>query len=132
GFDLFRTTKQTDNKWSLPVNLGSGINSKGDESGLVVEIDGKTAILTRLEEDSSNNIVKADLYTATLSEAVRARPASYSKIHLKDQMSSAPISGKIEVINLQTEQRAGTYMTNDSGEALVILQKGLQYAVQSS
>ncbi len=132
GFDLFKSTKQADQKWSIPVNLGSGINSKGDESGLAVSIDGKTAILTRLEEDNSQNIVRADLYTTQLPEAVKARAASYSKIYLKAQLDSLPISGMIEVIDLLTGQQAGKYMTNDSGEALVILQKGIRYGVQSS
>jgi outer membrane protein OmpA-like peptidoglycan-associated protein len=132
GFDLFKSTKQADKKWGIPINLGAGINSKGDESGLAVSIDGKTAILTRLVEDNEQNIVKADLYTAQLPDEVKARPASYSKIYLKAQSDSLPISGIIEVIDLLTGLEAGKYMTNDSGEALVILQKGLQYAVQSS
>ncbi|MBK7428717.1 MAG: PD40 domain-containing protein [Saprospiraceae bacterium] len=132
GFDLFMSSKQVDKKWSIPINLGSGINSKGDESGLAVSIDGKTAILTRLEEDNSQNIVKADLYTVQLPEEVKAKPASYSKIYLKAQLDSLPISGVIEVIDLLTGMQAGKYMTNDSGEALVLLQKGLKYAVQSS
>lgn len=131
GFDLFKSTKQADGKWSTPINLGAGINSRGDESGLAVSIDGKTAILTRLEEDNAQNIVRADLYTAQLSEETKARPASYTHLYLKDQSNSSPISGKIEVIDLVSGMLAGKYMTNDSGEALVILQKGLQYAVQS-
>lgn len=132
GLDLFKTTKQADKKWSTPLNLGGGINSRRDESGLAVSIDGKTAILTRLEEDNYNNIVKADLYIAQFNEDAKAKPCSYSKIFLKDQLNHAPISGKIEVVELHTGQETGRYMTNDSGEVLVILQKGLQYAVQSS
>lgn len=132
GLDLFKSTRQSGGKWSVPVNLGAGINSRKDESGLVVSIDGRTAILTRLEEDKTKNIIKADLYTAQLDKSVMAQPASYTHLYLKDQFTSLPISGKIEVVNLSNGEVAGRYRTNDSGEALVILQKGLQYAVQSS
>lgn len=37
GFDIFKTHLRSDKSWSIPVNLGYGINSGGDEFSFIVD-----------------------------------------------------------------------------------------------
>jgi outer membrane protein OmpA-like peptidoglycan-associated protein len=42
GKDLWYSTMDTDNIWSLPVNMGSNINTPGDEMSPFIHFDGRT------------------------------------------------------------------------------------------
>lgn len=42
GLDIWASVKLGENEWSKPVNLGKGVNSKGDEESPNISEDGKT------------------------------------------------------------------------------------------
>jgi outer membrane protein OmpA-like peptidoglycan-associated protein/tetratricopeptide (TPR) repeat protein len=42
GYDIFKTVKQDNGSWSEPINLGTNINSAGNEKSPFIHPDGKT------------------------------------------------------------------------------------------
>ena len=43
GYDLYVTRRDSTGKWSVPVNMGAPVNTRGDEHGLVVSSTGDEA-----------------------------------------------------------------------------------------
>ncbi len=41
GFDIFKTYLRSDKKWSIPINIGFGINSGGDDFSFIVDYQAK-------------------------------------------------------------------------------------------
>lgn len=46
GFDIFLSIRDDNNKWSTPINLGSPLNSTGDDLFYTTTVDGLTGYLT--------------------------------------------------------------------------------------
>lgn len=63
GKDLYRVTKLPNGSWSLPVNMGPGINSKYDEDAPFMHIDGKTLYFS---SNGHNTIGGYDVFKTTL------------------------------------------------------------------
>lgn len=62
GYDIFRSVRGDDGRWSEPENLGYPINTPGDESDFVITTDGKTAYYCTTSEGSKKyDIMKIDL-----------------------------------------------------------------------
>ena len=76
GMDLFVCRRTGDTTWSEPQNLGYPINTRGDESSLIVSPDGSTAIFA---SDKFGGAGQLDLYTFALPERVRPEPIVYKE-----------------------------------------------------
>lgn len=76
GMDLFMCRRTGDSTWSEPQNLGYPINTRGDESSLIVSPDGSTAIFS---SDKFGGQGGLDLYRFALPEQVRSQPVEYKE-----------------------------------------------------
>ena len=76
GMDLFVCRRTGDTTWSEPQNLGYPINTRGDESSLIVSPDGSTAIFS---SDKFGGQGQLDLYSFALPETVRPEPVVYKE-----------------------------------------------------
>lgn len=76
GADLFMCRRTGDTTWSEPQNLGYPINTKGDESSLIVSPDGSTAIFS---SDKFGGQGGLDLYSFALPEEARSKPVEYKE-----------------------------------------------------
>ena len=76
GMDLFVCRRTGDTTWSTPQNLGYPINTRSDESSLIVSPDGRTAFFS---SDKFGGEGKLDLYTFDLPETVRPEPVVYKE-----------------------------------------------------
>jgi len=74
GMDLFMCRRTGDSTWSEPQNLGYPINTRGDESSLIVSPDGSTAIFS---SDKFGGQGGLDLYSFALPVEARAKPVEY-------------------------------------------------------
>lgn len=74
GSDLFVSRRVDDTTWSRPENLGFPINTRYDESNLIVSADGKTAYFS---SDKMDGYGRQDLYTFELPVALRPAPVEY-------------------------------------------------------
>lgn len=59
GFDIFLSIRDDNNKWSTPINLGSPLNSTGDDLFYTTTVDGLTGYLTSFRE---GGIGEKDIY----------------------------------------------------------------------
>lgn len=76
GMDLFLCRRTNDTAWGEPQNLGYPINTRGDESSLIVSPDGSTAIFSSDKYGGNGGL---DLYCFALPEQVRATPIEYKE-----------------------------------------------------
>lgn len=129
GLDLFSSRRRSDGNWGKPVNLGPGINTRSDESGLVVDIGGQTAIFSIVDIDREGYMKDAGLYQAPLPEAARARPSGFVRIRVLDTRDSAQVVAGLRLHDLADTSRQIYYRANKETETLVCLPLGTRYAL---
>ena len=56
GYDLWICFRNNDSSWTVPVNMGAGINTANDEYGPRVTVDGKYLFFTRENRGSTMDI----------------------------------------------------------------------------
>jgi outer membrane protein OmpA-like peptidoglycan-associated protein len=132
GQDLYVARFQRDSTWSEPQNLGFPINTKADEATLSVSIDGKTAFYAKDVNTIINGKPNYDLYAFELPEAARAKPVTYAKAKVFDADTKAPLSSRVEIIDLATQKTLIVANTDENGEFLVCLPLGKNYALNVS
>ncbi len=140
-YDLFLAKRGEDQQWSKPQNLGYPINTKSSEGALVVSRDGKTAYFASdrkldVVEDSSFDNGKSgaetDIYSFVLHEAARPNPVTYVKAVVFDAITKKKLRAQVDFVELASEQNYASSTTDLSGEFLVCLPLGKDYALNVS
>ncbi len=133
GSDLYKTQRNPDGSWSIPQNLGYPINTRQDESALVLSLDGTTAYFSmRSNEPASGPFPTRsdiDIYTFTMPEALRPAPVTYVKARVVDAHTQAPLVAKVEIADLTIQQLYAATTTDSDGTFLVCLPLGEDYAL---
>jgi len=127
---LFVTRKQADGSWSKPQNLGYPINTKDDETNLIVTADGKTAYYASSMGKGGNNL---DIYTFQLNPEVQAKPVSYLKGKVLDKKTNKALGATLELVNLNTGRVVREAESNNiDGEFMFCLPSGEgEYAIEA-
>lgn len=99
GKDLFKSTQNENGQWSEPINLGYPINTKGDEFGIFVSTDGKTAYIS---SDRLGGFGGQDIYRFELPKNLKPELVSYVKGTVNDKLSKKAVSANIKIYDLQT------------------------------
>ncbi len=128
--DLFVSRKQTDGTWSKPQNLGYPINTKDDETNLIVTADGKTAYYSSSMGKGGNNL---DIYTFVLNPDVQATPVNYLKGKVLDKKTNKALAATLELVNLKTGRVVREAESNSQdGEFMFCLPAGEgEYAIEA-
>jgi len=126
GYDVFFSVYENE-FWRKPTNLGYPINSPDDDVYFVVAANGSNAYYASVTEDGFG---EKDLYMVTfLSEA--DKPISKMSVlsgYITDAVDKAPVSAFIELIDLNKQERIGTYITDSkTGKYLISLPSGRKY-----
>lgn len=124
GLDLFMT-RMEDGEYQNPINLGRSINSRQDESGLIVERNGTTAYWAIVDEKNG----RSDIYQIELDPRVQAKRSTYVQFIIKDKETLAPVRAVIEILDLDTNDRYLLAQADDEGKLLVTMPKDKSYAV---
>jgi len=128
--DLFISRLDKDGNWQKPENLGSPINSSGDENGLTLTANGAYAFF------SSNNLKGFggyDIYTFELPLNLRPNIVTYVKGDVKDIKTKQPLEAIVEIIELQKNIPVyQDFSSEDRGEFLATLAAGKNYALNIS
>jgi outer membrane protein OmpA-like peptidoglycan-associated protein len=90
GLDIFYMRREN-GKWSKPKNMGSPINTEGDEIGLFVSVDGKQAYYSGRKQ-SDWNIFSFELY-----EEARPKEVIIIKGELNDESGKPITDAEIEI-----------------------------------
>ncbi|MEQ8241217.1 MAG: OmpA family protein [Cyclobacteriaceae bacterium] len=128
GFDLFLTTKQKENGWSYPENLGYPINTFQDELSLFINAAGTRSyysIENNFGQEASSKLVSFRLNNDSL-----IYPASYVTGIIRDEDTNAALEANLEMVNLSDS--TDTYITrSDStdGRYFLVLKERSNYGV---
>lgn len=123
--DLFLSRKSDSSTWQTPVNLGFPINTIENEGSLVVASDGQTAYFASDRNDSRGGL---DIYSFQLREDVRPARTLWVKGKVFDKETAKGLPSAVELINLETKTILSRVQTDETGNYLVTLPVGKDYA----
>ena len=134
GFDIFYTKKDEKGEWKEPENIGSPINTKQDELGLVVSSNAHHAYFCAYTEGALARVGvgRYDLFMFELYQDARPNEVAIIKGEIKDDKGN-PVSGNATVEITHQDSKTKTFAVIDSvsGEfaAAVNLKKKGDYLV---
>ncbi len=130
GHDLFMTRKQDDGSWSEPVNLGSPINSSGDDEFLTIPGRGDKIFYASQRDSLKGSL---DIYEAILPPNMRPYPVTLVTGKVFDKKTKKLLGAKIEVTDLVKDQILAEYRSNsETGEFQISLPAGKNYGITAS
>ncbi len=124
GDDLFFSRKNTEG-WSEAENLGYPINTIENEGSLIVAADGITAYYASDRSDSRGGL---DLYSFELREDIRPAKTLWVKGRVLDANTKKGLPSAIELTDLSTQQLMSRVQTDETGNYLITLPVGKDYA----
>ncbi|WP_073003544.1 OmpA family protein [Mariniphaga anaerophila] len=124
GFDLYVSQLEGDSVFTSPKNLGYPVNTFNDEQGLYISADGLTAFFSSAR-DSAHGL---DIYSFSLDESLRPRPATYIKAIVFDAETKKPVEAEVELQNMVAAGEAPRYeQTDHEGELMICMPAGKNY-----
>lgn len=124
--DLFVSRRQADGSWSDPVNLGAPINGPGEELGLVIASDGKTAFYS---SDMEGGLGSLDLYSFELPASFRAIPSAWVKGIVRDASSHQALESDLFFIDLKTGKPFAKVQSGKDGRYFAVLPSNADYGL---
>ena len=130
GFDIFKSTKNDDETWSKPENIGYPINTAEDDLSIVVSADGSTGYYTSTKSDGYGD---KDIYKIKFSETDEENTdakLTLVKGIILDNNTKIPIEANIEIVDNEKQEKIAEFVSNkETGEFLVSLPVGKNYAL---
>lgn len=123
--DLFVARRGADGNWSTPENLGYPINTIDHEGTLFVSADSKNAYYASDRSDSRGGL---DIYSFELREDVRPARTLWVKGRVFDSKTTTGLPSSVELIDLTTRQTLSKVQTDETGNYLITLPVGKDYA----
>jgi outer membrane protein OmpA-like peptidoglycan-associated protein/tetratricopeptide (TPR) repeat protein len=123
--DLFVSRKGPGGRWGKPQNLGYPINTIENDGALVVAADGRTAYYTSERTDTRGEL---DIYTFELREDVRPAQTLWVKGKVFDRSTRKGLPSSVVLTDLSTKQAISNLQTDETGNYLITLPKGKDYA----
>lgn len=121
--DMFISRLQPDGTWSKPENLGKGINSDADEAGLYVDFKGERAYFA---SSRSGGFGGLDIYSFRLGAGKKPGQVTYVQGQVFDAETGAEISGRIEIVNLESGKR---FFTDSASYFFTTMEPNGNYAL---
>ena len=126
GFDLY-VSRRTENGWTAPQNLGSWINTQGDEKYLTIPGIGDKAYFASSRAGGMGGL---DLYEVEIPLEMRPRPVTTVKGLVLDVNTRKPIEAEIILRYLDTGEIAARTTSNaNTGAYLVVLPSARHYSI---
>ncbi len=114
GLDIFYMRKEN-GKWTKPKNIGSPINTEGDEIGLFVSTDGKQAYYSGRNQ-SDWNIFSFELY-----EEARPKEVVIIKGELKDENGKPIVDAQVEINYIETGEVEKIKVNGNDGKYAAVV-----------
>jgi outer membrane protein OmpA-like peptidoglycan-associated protein len=126
GYDVFKTVKNANGSWSVPVNLGSPINSAGNDVYFVLAADGKVGFYSSEKEGGFG---KQDIYSIRM-PASKDPALALIKGTVKDSKTGQPIEADITITDNESKETIAQYKSNSAnGNYLISLPSGKNYGI---
>jgi outer membrane protein OmpA-like peptidoglycan-associated protein len=126
GYDIFKTTRTASGTWSTPENLGSPINTAGDDVYFVLSADGKIGYYSSNREGGYG---QQDIYSIRMPVSEKAPELALLKGKVLDQQNK-PTEATISITDNETKELIAKYRSNsETGEYLISLPSGKNYGI---
>lgn len=125
GDDLFLAKRQPDGSWDSVINLGYPLNTTDNEGSLVVAANGKTAYYASDRADTRGGL---DIYSFEMREDIRPSKTLWVKGNVFDKKTGLGLPSAVELIDIETKHTLQKVQTNESGDYLITLPLGRDYA----
>ena len=130
GLDIFMSQLDENGEWGPAINLGYPINTHKNENSLLVSPNGKVAIFASDREGGYGGL---DLYQFDLPQNFAPNKVTYFAGKIFDSKTKKPLGARFELLDLETgETVIEAYSDNSTGEFLITLPTGKNYALNSS
>lgn len=130
GLDIYMSQLDENGEWGPAINLGYPINSHKNENSLLVSPNGKIAIFASDREGGYGGL---DLYQFDLPQNFAPNKVTYFAGKIFDSKTNKPLGARFELLDLETgESVIEAYSDNATGEFLITLPTGKNYALNSS
>jgi len=127
GYDVFKTTRSAAGTWSTPENIGSPINTAGDDIYFVLSADGKIGYYSSNKEGGFG---QQDIYSIRMPVADKAPELALLKGKVLDDQTGKPTEASITVTDNETKEVVAKYRSNsETGEYLLSLPAGKNYGI---
>ncbi|WP_320018108.1 OmpA family protein [Labilibaculum manganireducens] len=129
GYDLFKTERDKDGKWSEPENLGYPINTFNDEIGLIINAKGDKAYFSsdRLKGKGK------DIFSFEMPVDLQPQSVSWLKGNVLDAKSKNPVLASLLLIDLMSNDTIIQIKSDwTDGSYLVCLPSGKEYLFSAS
>ncbi|MER3470088.1 MAG: flagellar motor protein MotB [Chitinophagaceae bacterium] len=123
--DLFLAHRTVNGSWGKPENLGYPINTIDNEGTLFIAADAKTAYYASDRTDTKGGM---DIYSFELPERARPFKTLWVKGKVFDNKTKKGLPSAVELIDLATKQTISKVQTDETGNYLVTLPVGKDYA----
>ena len=128
GSDLF-ISRYKNNTWQLARNMGFPINSRFNDDGLVISPNARVAVFSSDREGAF--VQSKDLYMLELPNEFMPSDIAYVKGVVIDKKSKEKLDAKIEITNIENEQKQQLVADATDGY-IAVLQNGCRYAFHVS
>lgn len=133
-YDIFRTVKGTDGRWSIPVNIGYPINSVLSETKFILTKDKKTAYISTTRDSGigERDIYMVDLtyYDPMTGEAISPIiPKSTVNGVVKSDDGTA-LSAEVKIVDKSSGSVVTMLKTNSDGTYSIELPANKHYTIE--
>lgn len=111
GYDIWYSRLGADGTWGTPVNVGSPLNTAGDEHGLVVAADGRQAYLGSRRTGTKG----LDILGLMLPPPHRAAEVTIIRGALLDAQGLPDTTARVGLLNTATNEREFLEINQDDG-----------------
>ena len=134
SYDLFLSRLDDEGNWSEPVNLGSPINTKGDEGLLIVNFSGDTGYFASDRDDLIEGRKAArpnyDIYAFDLYRDHRPSKAVFVRGKVLDAKTGKAIEGaNLSLTDIRREDSQVLKKTEKDGAFLYVLEDKREYGL---
>lgn len=124
GYDIFKTTHQGGETWSVPENLGYPVNTVDDDLYLSLDAGGRTGYFSSARQGGFG---QQDLYSVDF--VYRRAVTIVVRGSVLDE-EGTPIQASLTIIDESTREVQGIYRTNrNNGRFIAVLHPVTQYKV---
>ena len=126
GYDIFKSFKDDEGKWTSPVNLGFPINSAGDDIYYIQNLEGTSAFFA---SNKANGYGDMDLYQVNLD--CKSIPNTEIRGIVVAGENQLPVGGVIKIYDKETNKEIGTYNVDpNTGLYLMVLPPEKSYKLE--
>jgi outer membrane protein OmpA-like peptidoglycan-associated protein len=127
GYDLYKTERTEQGGWGKPLNLGSFINTGGEDSLIAIPASGDIMYYTKSldeKEDSSRESVRR-IFSVPIPENMQQTKVVVVKGTVRDKRNTAKtLFAELTITDINRDDRTITiYSNKDDGKYIVILNK---------